>query len=178
MAVRLGARHVILVARESGVAAQYMFHVAHELGHIALGHLKHTTAIIDADPYDEGPANPLVDDQEEVKADEFAQELLTGHSAFRVDRSSSAAGVSRVGTPRELATRALAIGYQEHVDPGHVAMCFGETTGEWALAHAAAKLIPHQDEKPGTLVNKIFWAQMGELSEDRSADFLRAVATV
>jgi hypothetical protein len=177
MAVRLGARHVILVARESGVAAQYMFHVAHELGHISLGHLKHTTAIIDADPHDEGAANTLVDDQEEIKADEFAQELLTGHSTFRVDRSSFP-GVTGLGTARELAARALEVGYQEHVDPGHVVMCFGETTGEWALAQAAAKLIPHQDEKPGTLVNKIFWAQMDELSEDQSADFLRAVAPV
>lgn len=178
MTVRLGTEHVILVARESGIPAQYMFHVAHELGHIALGHLEHTTAIIDADSHDEDAAHSLVDDEEEIAADEFAQILLTGHKAFRIERSALVDATGKLGTARELAAQAIAVGLNEHIDPGHVIMCFAETTGEWALAQAAAKHLPHQDEKPGTLVNKIFWAQMGELSENQSVDFLRAVAPV
>jgi hypothetical protein len=64
------------------------------------------------------------------------------------------------------------------VDPGHIVMCFGETTGEWALAQAAAKLIPDQDERPGTLVNKVFWDQLAMARDDQSTAFLRAVAPI
>jgi hypothetical protein len=179
VAVRLADRHAILVARESGIAAQYMFHVAHELGHIGLGHLKDATTIIDADPNDpENSGTALETDTEEEAADAFAQELLTGNRKFHVTRSTLEPSSSNLGTPRELADRALQAGQDMSVDPGHIVMCFGETTGEWALAQAAAKLIPDQDERPGTLVNKVFWDQLAMARDDQSTAFLRAVAPI
>lgn len=175
MAVRIGSRFAILVARETGIPAQYMFHVAHELGHIALGHLADAATIVDADPNDpENQPEELVDDAEEQAADAFAQELLSGKHDFRVQR----AGLQEqsLGTARELAERAISVGEHLRVDPGHVVMTFGDATGEWGLAMAAAKLIPDQLEVPGTLVNKVFWSQIQKASDYESLPFLRAVA--
>lgn len=177
--VRIGARQAILVARESGVAAQYMFHVAHELGHISLGHLANAATIVDVDINDSDAVSksPGSDDEEEA-ADAFAQELLTGDKNFQVSRALPESTRSGAGTPRELATRAIQAGSALKVDPGHIVMCYGETTGEWALAQAAAKLIPDQDDKPGNLVNKVFWSQLGSISDPQSGAFLSAVAAV
>lgn len=180
IAVRLGGRHAILVARESGFEAQYMFHVAHELGHIALGHLQGAGAIVDADPNDpENKADELIDDDEERAADAYAQALLTGSEDFRVVRDSLGDNASKFGTARELAERAIGTGAGLGVDPGHIVMCFGYSTGDWVLANAAAKLLPSQPEKPGTMVNKVLWGQLRtDQQEEQSLAYLQAVAPV
>ena len=174
--VRQGDRHAILVARESGPDAQYMFHVAHELGHIALGHLKDVTAIVDADPTD--PANhadELVDDDEERAADAYAQALLSGNSNFQVTPSNGLG----FGTAHELAQRALQAGPQLGIDPGHIVMTYGYTTGAWPTAMAAAKLLPQQPDKPGSLVNKVLWGQINSTDiEPSTLAYLEAVAPV
>lgn len=175
MAVRIGVQHAILVARESGVPAQYMFHVAHELGHIALGHLAGVSAILDADPDD--PANAqevLIDDDEEEAADAFAQELLSGQRSFTVRRDLAGSK----GTAAELAERAQQLGADLMIDPGHVVMSFGHSTKEWSLAMAAAKLVPGQDASPASLVNRVLWDQLASLSDEQALHFLRAVAPV
>ncbi|WP_197033166.1 ImmA/IrrE family metallo-endopeptidase [Thiomonas sp. FB-Cd] len=178
IAVRLGEQHAILVARESGSEAQYMFHVAHELGHIALGHLKGASAIVDADPKDpDNDPGELIDDEEEVAADRYAQGLLTGSENFSVDRD----GLGTHGTARELAQMAIAVGATMQVDPGHVAMSFGHTTSEWSMAMAAASRVATQSEKPGTLVNRVLWSQLGRAEADAMAQsraFLEAVAPI
>jgi hypothetical protein len=183
MAIRAGQGHVILVARDTGVEAQYMFHVAHELGHISLGHMRDTVAIIDAETQDLDDPNVrslLSDkasavDEEEQAADAYAQELLTGSKSFNVDRLTLATSQGS-GTAAELAARALASGRELGVDPGHIVMCFGNTTKEWALAQSAAKLLPQQPERPGTMVNKALWDQLKGIPDEQSAAFLRAVA--
>lgn len=178
MAVRSGDRHVFLVARESGSEAQYMFHVAHELGHIALGHLKDASVIVDADPNDpENSPDELIDDDEEVAADRYAQGLLTGNEDFSVDRDE----LGTKGSANELARKAFSIGTSLGVDPGHVVMSFGHSTGDWGLAMAAVAQLPGQSAKPATLVNRVLWDQLeprtrGGMEESRA--FLEAVAPV
>jgi len=175
MAVRIGGQHAILVARESGIPAQYMFHVAHELGHIALGHLKDISAILDADPDDPANANDrLIDDEEEKAADTYAQALLSGQESFTVSRDLA----GKRGTAAELAERAKQLGADLMTDPGHVIMSFGHSTKEWPLAMAAAKLVAGQDESPASLVNRVLWDQLIGLSDDQALHFLRAVAPV
>jgi len=177
IAVRLGQRHAILVARETGVEAQYMFNVAHELGHIALGHLKNVSAIVDADPLD--PANgvdELIDDDEEVAADEYAQSLLTGKPSFSVGRDAFS---SSYGSATELARIALYASRSLRVDPGHIVMSFGFTTSDWALAMAAAKHLPQQKDAPGRLVNRVLWGQLQpsrSQADEQARAYLEAVA--
>lgn len=176
IAVRQGAHHAILVARESGPEAQYMFHVAHELGHIALGHLKHVSAIVDADPTDlANRADELVDDEEERAADAYAQTLLSGNANFQVTPSNEFG----FGTAHELAQRAMQAGPPLGIDPGHIVMTYGYTTGAWPTAMAAAKLLPQQPGKPGTLVNRVLWGQLSsDYIEPSALAYLEAVAPV
>lgn len=177
IAVRLGERHAILVARETGVEAQYMFHVAHELGHIALGHLKNFTAIVDADPLDiANGSDELIDDDEEVAADAYAQSLLTGSPSFSVGRDALS---SSYGSASELARIALNASRSLRVDPGHLIMSFGFTTKNWALAIAAAKQLPQQQDEPGRMVNRVLWGQLQPSQTQGDAQaraFLEAVA--
>jgi hypothetical protein len=179
MSVRIAERYAILIARETGVPAQYMFHVAHELGHIFLGHLLHASTIVDADPkeLDQEEADQSADAEEEA-ADAFAQTLLTGQPQFEVTRQRLDGKKPRFSSPQELAAIALAVGRDMAVHPAHVIMCFGNTTGEWALAQAAVKLVPDQNERPGTIVNRVFWQQLGSKSSGASDHFLRAVAAI
>lgn len=173
LATRIGERFAILVARESGIPAQYMFHVAHELGHIACGHLRNATAIIDVDPDDSANAGErLVDDDEEREADAYAQQLLTGQKTFSVTRDL--AGTS--GSAGELTRQAIRLGADLKIDPGHVIMSFGFATGEWAMAMAAAGHVPGQQNAPSSLVNRVLWQQLGTLDDDQTSHFLRAVA--
>jgi Zn-dependent peptidase ImmA (M78 family) len=178
IAVRLGERHAILVARETGAEAQYMFHVAHELGHIALGHLNNIAAIVDADPHDpQNKLDELIDDEEERAADEYAQALLTGAGNFSVVRNTFKG--STLGSPSELAKLALNTGNSLQVDPGHIVMCFGYSTGDWGLAMSAIKLLPAQKERPATLVNRVLWGQLDPSFGDTQAfAYLRAVAPI
>jgi len=82
MAVRSGSRSAILLARDSVYPAQIAFHLAHEIAHIALGHLQTVSAIVDMES---DVIEPFGTD-EESEADRFALLLLTGrtnHKCFR-----------------------------------------------------------------------------------------------
>lgn len=70
-------------------------------------------------------------------------------------------------------------GQRLNIDPGHIVMSFGYSTREWPLAFAAAKLLPQQEEKPATLVNRILWQQLTTTGDDAQAlAYLKAVATI
>jgi hypothetical protein len=73
MAVRVGHRYVVLLGKDAMYPATIAYYLAHEVGHAALGHLAHETAVVDLqDPLSEESST----DDEEVAADKFALELL------------------------------------------------------------------------------------------------------
>ncbi|CAE6888741.1 Peptidase_M78 domain-containing protein [Pseudomonas marincola] len=88
-----------------------LFHLAHELGHIALGHLSDNGAIVD-DEIKEGN-NVGERDLQELEADRFAIELLTGNAntCIKLQR--------RVKAP-VLARMAIEYGENNQIDPTHV----------------------------------------------------------
>ena len=71
-----------------------LFHLAHELGHIALGHVDANGAIVDT----EIAKNDDVRDDDEVAADELALELLAGKASakLRLGRFMPAPDLARV----------------------------------------------------------------------------------
>jgi Zn-dependent peptidase ImmA (M78 family) len=78
IAMSINGRPSIVLSnvRKSGFL---LFHLAHEIGHIALGHLGANSAIVD-DDFEEQAKNSKSAD--EVAADRFALELLTGNPDF------------------------------------------------------------------------------------------------
>jgi hypothetical protein len=134
MVVAIDSRPAIVLASAKS-APWLLFHLAHELGHVALGH----GAVVDAD-IDESSSDP-----QEMAANAFAIDLITGKAGMHVrDARWPKAG--------DLAVAAQQLGRQECIDPGHLvlsyahAMSRGANNNFWGVANAALKLLPSEGD--------------------------------
>jgi len=66
----------IVICKQDKYSAWLLFILAHEIGHVALGHIKNNEVLLDEDVKELG-------DEDEKQADLFAIELLTGDSERR-----------------------------------------------------------------------------------------------
>jgi Zn-dependent peptidase ImmA (M78 family) len=132
LALRVDGRPVIVVAWNRTHPAWLLFVVAHELGHLCLGHVADGTLLVDQ------KISQVTDDNEERAANAFALELLCGHSGMRF----SAPG--RWPKAESLAEQAQELGKRHRVDPGHVVLNYADSMGDsfWPVANAALKLLP------------------------------------
>lgn len=169
MAVRVGDRSAILLGKDAMYPAPIAFYIAHELGHISLGHLDADRAIVDLEV--ETPASHD-DDVEEQAADEFALELLTGDPRPTVLPADSDIRPSSA----ELARVALQSAADLRIEPGTLALCFGYSTKEWAVANAALQRIYQSPRPVWQEINRVALTQLSlvDASSD-SAAFLGAV---
>lgn len=167
MAVRQGTRHCILLAKDTKYPASIAYYLAHELGHIALGHIAEDGGLVDMDDTLEQLNN---EDPEEVAADKFALELLTGDPDFAVEKQG------RGHNAKELAAESISKGNEHGIEPGTLAMCYGHSTGEWGTVHKALTFIYSEPIPAWSVVNRIASHQTNwdEIS-DESSNFLRAV---
>ncbi len=147
MTVRVGDRSAILLAKDSMYPAPVAFYLAHELAHIALGHLAKDTAIVDLET-----ENPVVSsaDPEEAEADRFALQLLTGRTDPQV--LPAAGSYNAPGLADAVMKAAVAV----RIEPGTLALCFGYSTQNWAVANSAMKFI-YSAPKP-------VWAEVNRLA--------------
>ena len=166
MAVSTGTRNAILLGKDSTYPAQVAFYLAHELGHIALGHLKYGHVLVDMDSQLTSP----VGDIEEAEADKFALELLTGQANLTV------LPFSKHYTARQLAGDALNISAERQIEPGTLALCFGYSSGDWPTAMAAMRHIYANPKPVWSEVNQIANRQLSiaGVSED-TATYISAV---
>jgi hypothetical protein len=170
MAARVGARATVLLGKDSDYPAMIAFYLAHELGHIALGHVPTDRQVVDLDEL--VPGSGATDDAEEREADEFALELLTGHPQPTVLRSAE----SRGWGARSLADAVLRSADELGIEPGTLALGFGHSTGDWATAIGALRHV-YEDARPvWQLVNRIARDQLdvSALGED-SLEFIDVV---
>jgi hypothetical protein len=121
---RIDGRVVIVLAKQASHPAWALFWLAHELGHLGLGHVEEGAAIFDeTDPSDDA-------DDEEASANSYALTLLGGKDLAEV------LTVGEANAP-SLASTALAVGESLEIYPGHLILRFAESTGEWDVAQAA-----------------------------------------
>ena len=166
MSVRVGDRFAILMARDAMYPAPLAFHLAHELGHIFLNHLAEGDAIIDLASLEELNG----DDPEEMAADAFALELLTGRSslAFQIEGEGRGA--------RQLASESQRIGTEQRIEPGTVALAFGYATKRWDTANAALRNIYTQPYDAWRAINQVAVRHLQwDALPDESESFVRAV---
>jgi len=160
MALRRGSRYAILLAKDSMYPAHIAFYLAHEIAHVALGHLERENVLVDLEDTElaTGSADP-----EESAADAFALELLTGESSPKV-LSSTSRKVSAAG----LADAALGASRELRIEPGTLALCFGYSSGNWAVANAAMARIYSSAKPAWREVNQIALRQLslGDVAED------------
>lgn len=165
MAARGGGHDSILLAKDSNYPAQIAFYLAHEIGHILLGHLNATAVWLDV----EFAVRSTIA-QEEQEADEFALELLTGQKRLQV-----VSNVSRF-SGRQLARSVNDAAASHRIEPGTLAMCLAYTSGNWAGANAAMPYI-YTSAKPAWVeVNGIAKQQLDlTLLSDDSRSYISRV---
>jgi hypothetical protein len=154
-----------MLAKDSNFPASPAFYLAHEIGHIALGHLSTNPIWIDVDI----DARSSVE-AEEIAADEFALELLTGYKQPRVLPTASRY------TAKQLAEAAMQAADLHRIEPGTLAMCFGYSTGRWRTAHAALPLIYSSDKPVWGEINGVARTQLDlEQLTDDTRSYVSAV---
>ena len=134
LALQLYDRPVIILTSKHK-HGYLVFHLAHELGHIILGHVSNDHWIIDE------KINENDNEDIEQAANQFALELLTGkdNAAYKAARSLY---------PNQLANSALTVGREHKVDPLHIVLNYGHTNQCMAIANSACKaLVRHLNVK-------------------------------
>ena len=145
MTVKVSGRYAILLGYESEYYARVAYILAHEIGHILLGHLVHSDSLLDMD-------DPLTADEpdgEEVEADGSSLVLLTGRDDPQVIADTKSYKASQV------AQAAMAHAGQERIEPGVLALCLGHATGNWPEAYGALKMIAPGAQKVGDQINQL-----------------------
>ncbi len=166
MVVKAEGRFAILLGRDAGYPAPVSFTLAHELGHIMLGHLGDAPALVDL----KDPALARDGDEQEDEADRFALTLLTGSADPDIQTN-----LDRFNAPT-LAGAVLEAAPRYHVEPGTLALCLGHRRRAWPVAMSALKFI-YRERKPawrevnGIADGELLWDELG----DEAAHYLRTV---
>jgi Zn-dependent peptidase ImmA (M78 family) len=127
MALFCGTTPVIVLASAKDSPPWLAFHLAHELGHILLGHVKQGTG-----PWVDGSIDAVVEDQSEKEADEFACEVLTGQKRFGFNPTYGM-------TAPKLAAAAERYSEKHGIAPGVVALFYGRSADRMGPAQLALK---------------------------------------
>ena len=153
LAAEFEGRPAVVVSKNSRFSADLAFVLAHELGHLVLGHVEANGAIGDQEvqaALDIGDAaaapelRPGSSDEQEDEANAFATELLTGKAGARYTALRSLTAV-------ELADIARQVAALRGVDPGVVALNYAWNKGHWGAGKGALKLIEPDANAPATV---------------------------
>ena len=118
-------------------SAWLLFILAHELGHIACGHVKDGVLV------DEGIADKEIQDTEETEANDFAVKLLFGKQPdYQWMQKLNTIELVRIS--RKYAKDVM-------VDPGVVVLNYAWNTKDWANAVGALKIIEPSANAPANI---------------------------
>ena len=150
-ALQDGNRPAIVIAKRKSSRAWLSFILAHEIAHIALGHLKPGSSIVDVSLQDMATyATESAQDTQETDADAFALQILGG----AVAESTIAAWPSRF-SPVEIAAAARGAGQKSGIEPGHLVLRFAFKTRRWAECVTALGFLTEDLDAEGELIRKL-----------------------
>lgn len=164
LVVRESDKFAIVLSRR-GCQSELLFWLAHELGHIAHGHLKQDGFF--ADEKIDGD----LEDDDEKQADSYGVCLLNGSDTKYV--------VPHLVRAPDLAAAAIQTGKNANVDAGHILLNFGHHHQQYiALAKAALKVLGQNSNAASAAVNRSLfnWLPEESLSEDQ-LDFLHTACS-
>jgi hypothetical protein len=165
LSARVNGRPVIVLCKMVRLSAWLLFILAHELGHIALGHVEDDGVLIDQSMRDN------FQDQEEAAANSFAVELLTGNKETTVRTTG------RWPNAQQLSETAKGVSIKMGIDPGHFVLNYAHTMGTrfWPVANAALSLLePNRDALKVVRQKLAAHLDWSKLPED-SSEFLMRV---
>lgn len=155
LVVREGNKFAIVLSKKA-TPSHHVFHLAHELGHIARGHLSGDGFV--ADQNIGGPDNG---DADEKEADAYAIRLLNGRSVeYRASFS--------IKSGKALYSAALVKAEQEKIDVGHIILNYGFAQNAMPIAAMALRYIPGESDG-AKVINQAFFKTLDSslLSEDQ-----------
>lgn len=145
-AMNIMGRPVIIISRNTTSKSWLSFILAHELGHIVLGHVADGAAIVDVRLTQE--ATQLADtdaDNQEEQANQFALMLLGGNLVpEEISRWSP-----RLSST-EIALKSLEFQEAHRFPAGHIALRYGFKYKRWTDAQNALRFMP-EDKDDGVL---------------------------
>ncbi len=157
LVVREDGRFAIVLSKK-GTPAHLLFYLAHELGHIANGHLQGNGFVAD-----EKIGGADAGDADEKEADAYAIRLLNGK-----DVRYGPGATSMIKSGAALYKAALAKANQERIDVGHIILNYGNSQQAHALASVALKSIPGESDGIKVVNNAFFQAlDASKLSDDQ-----------
>lgn len=162
-ATKSHGHYAILLARNASYPAPVAFTLAHEIGHIALRHLKGEASIVEL----KDPLHGETGDAEEDAANAFALELLTGSPEPRFKYNIP--DFNSV----ELADAVMRGAAQYRIEPGTLALAVGFSSNRWIQAQASLKKIYSEQRPVWVEVNRMALAELHWSSlPDDMGDFL------
>lgn len=132
LATFCGKRPAIVLASGRDSPPWIAFHLAHELGHIMLAHVRGAGDLLVDQDLDKKDG-----DQQEQEADRFACEVLTGESS---PGFSPTFGL----TAAKLARAALRYGESRRTSPGTVVLIYGRSANRYPVVHGALKYLEQE----------------------------------
>jgi len=121
-------RPVIVLCRRNSRPAWMLFTLAHELGHVVLGHVPEGGVLVDGD------ITAQTEEKEEREANAFASIVLTGQDDLGLHSSGKMNASSLARAAREFARK-------YRVSPGVACLNWGRSTGHWLEANGAVKIL-------------------------------------
>ena len=169
MVVRVADRYAILLGRDARYPAPVAFTLAHELGHVLLGHLGGVPALAEL----KDPATAVGKDDQESEADEFALTLLTARPEPAIETT-----LTNFNAPT-LADAVIQAAPRYKIEPGTLALVLAHSRSAWPVAMSALKFIYDSPRPVWRDVNGIAAGQLAwdEIPAD-AADYVRSVLGV
>lgn len=138
-------RPVIVLRLTRSYSAQWLFTLAHELGHLALGHIKADSGLVDVDE-----PGKVAGDQAEDEANEFAKEVLAPGSDELFEEIRRQMPPSVADQKKAFKGVMVSVAGKARVDPAlfgflaaYAMTDIAEVTDRWGSATNIAKKSPH-----------------------------------
>lgn len=143
-------RPAIVIGSSWKHSARLLFILAHELGHVAHGHLQEGILL------DESFKDGLNDEEEDV-ANQFASQLLLGDIHLRWPSNLN---------QYRLLKRVKHLSKEQPLDPGVLVLNYGWQTGNWGCAVAALNQLEPSANAPAQ-INAYYQSQLVNIDEER-----------
>lgn len=173
-ALRVEQHPAIVIARKNDSKAWLSFVLAHELGHVLLGHLPEDGAIVEGSLKDTSDfdAESQLDDQE-LQANAFAHAVLGGAAADEVIQRWKPRA-----TMMELVDSAMTAAPDIRAAPGHLILRYAFLTRRWAEANMALRFLADDMDAQNTLVARMSENIDTRLVADDLQDFVEQITGI
>lgn len=169
-ALRVGQRPVIVIAKRQSSRAWLSFILAHEMGHLALGHIAPGSTLIDVALHESATyATDSAEDAEERAADQFALSALGGP-----DLAAALAKWPGRDSAPGLAVAARQLGQKIGVEPGHIILRHAFESKRWADATNALRFLSEDFDPESLLLDQL----RTHLDLDRLADDVQELVEI